>query len=262
MNAFSIKNKYVELEDYLYENDIDICAITETWLDSSVSSSEFTPDDYICFRQDRCLDFYPDDTYTEIGRGGALLLVRRNLNPTPYPKGDAKAEVVWCTAHPNTKTDILIGVVYRPERGGEPNLETICNSISNIDSDNVIIVGDFNFRDIDWENGEAHTALSKKFLSCIEDNMLFQLVKEPTRGANILDLVLTGNTDLVHAVTVGDKLGASDHKSVLLELRIPVPCIALKVIHSVGQGHGFRGNVFSLVNLDDPRPNQLSIFFK
>ena len=25
----------------------------------------------------------------------------------------------------------------------------------------------------------------------------------------------------------------------------------LKVIHSVGQGHGFGGNVFSLVHLDD-----------
>ena len=29
----------------------------------------------------------------------------------------------------------------------------------------------------------------------------------------------------------------------------------LKVIHSVGQGHGFGGNVFSLVHLDDLRPN-------
>ena len=36
----------------------------------------------------------------------------------------------------------------------------------------------------------------------------------------------------------------------------------LKVIHSVGQGHGFVGNVFSLVHLDDLRQNRLSIFFK
>eukprot|EP00057_Strongylocentrotus_purpuratus_P004120 XP_003728072.1 PREDICTED: RNA-directed DNA polymerase from mobile element jockey-like [Strongylocentrotus purpuratus] len=227
MNAFSIKNKYVELQDFLYENDIDICAITETWLDNSVSSNEFTPEDYVCFRQDRSLDFYNEGTYTEVGRGGALLLVRRNLNPTPYSRGDTDAEVVWCTAHPNPKTELLIGVVYRPERGGEPYLEKVCNSISRIDTDNVILLGDFNFRDIDWDKGEAHTALSRKFLSCIEENMLFQLVKDPTRGQNILDLAFTGNLDIVHSVTVGDKLGSSDHSSVLLELRIPVPRIAL-----------------------------------
>ena len=31
MNAFSLKNKYVELREYLYDNDIDVCAITKTY---------------------------------------------------------------------------------------------------------------------------------------------------------------------------------------------------------------------------------------
>ena len=88
-------------------------------------------------------------------------------------------------------------------------------------------MGDFNFRDINWTHNNAPSALSKKFLSCLEDNLLFQLVKKPTRGSNILDLVLSGNPDLVHSVDVGDKLGASDHRSVLVQLRIPVPRIAL-----------------------------------
>ena len=37
----------------------------------------------------------------------------------------------------------------------------------------------------------------------------------------------------------------------------------LKVIHSVGQGHGFGGNLFSLVHLDDLGPQlRLSVSLK
>ena len=84
----------MELKDYLFDNDVDICAITETWLDSTISSTEFCPDDYICFRKDRDLSFYEEETYTLRDRGGSLLLVKRNLNPTLYAKGDVDAEVV------------------------------------------------------------------------------------------------------------------------------------------------------------------------
>jgi hypothetical protein len=239
MNAFSIKNKYIELNEYLCDNNIDICAITETWLDASVDSNEFTLDDFLCFRKDRNLDFYAEGMYSKWDRGGAMLLIRRNLNPVIYTKGDVDTEVIY----PSPKTDLLIGAVYRPERGGEPNLIKMCNSINAIDSDNTIIVGDFNFREIDWDQCEASSNLAKKFLSCLEDNLLFQLVKEPTRGANILDLVLTGNTDIVHSVSVGEKLGASDHNSVLIQLRIPVPRIALSdrkvYLYSKGDYDGF-----------------------
>ena len=101
-------------------------------------------------------------------------------------------------------------------------LDRICDSINSIDTDNVILLGDFNFREIDWDTNEGHSPLSRKFLSCLEENMLFQLVKEPTRGPNIFDLILTGNPDIVHSVVVDEKLGRSDHRIVIAELRIPV----------------------------------------
>ena len=142
-------------------------------------------------------------------------------------KGDVDAEVIWCKVYRNPKIELLVGAIYRPELGGEQTLDRICNSLNAVDTDNSIIVGDFNFRDINWDLCEAPSALSKKFLSCIEDNLLFQLVEKPTRGKNILDMLLTGNPDIVHSVDVGEKLGASDHCSILAQLMIPVPRIAL-----------------------------------
>ena len=247
LNAFSIKNKYVELQDYLYDNDIDICAITETWLDNNVDSTEFTPDDYLCFHKDRNLDFYNEGTYSETARSGALLLIKRNLNPVLYPKGDVPAEVVWCKVFTSPKTEVLVGVVYRPKLGGESNLAHICNSMDSIDTDNTILVGDFNFRDTDWKTNEAPSAISKKFLACVEEKLLFQLVKEPTGRDNILDLVLTGNPDIVHTVMVGEKLGRSDHRSVRVDLKIPVPRIPLAdrkvILYSKGDYEAFSEEV-------------------
>lgn len=59
-------------------------------------------------------------------------------------------KVAWCTVHSNPRTEILIGVVYSPERDGEPNSNKFCNSIPSIDTDNAIVDVDFNFINIDF----------------------------------------------------------------------------------------------------------------
>ena len=53
------------------------------------------------------------------------------------------------------------------------------------------------------------------------DNFLTQLVKEPTRGSKILDLLFVNREGLVGNVKAGGRLGHSDHKmldfSILVE---------------------------------------------
>ena len=58
------------------------------------------------------------------------------------------------------------------------------------------------------------TTDSVSFLDCIETNNLTQHVKDPTRGSNVLDLVITKNPDIVHDVEVLDSLADSDHRMV------------------------------------------------
>ena len=52
-------------------------------------------------------------------------------------------------------------------------------------------MGDFNFPDICWEYSTAQKKKSRRFLECIEDNFLMQLVREPTRGTAPLDMLFT-----------------------------------------------------------------------
>ena len=44
---------------------------------------------------------------------------------------------------------------------------------------------------------------SWRLLECVEDNFLTQLVREPTRGGALLDLLFTNREELVGDVDVG-----------------------------------------------------------
>ena len=78
----------------------------------------------------------------------------------------------------------------------------------------LVLMGDFNFPDICWEYNLAQKKQSRRFLECMEDNLLMQLVREPTIGAAPLDLLLTNREGLVGDVEVGGCLGQRDHDMV------------------------------------------------
>ena len=52
----------------------------------------------------------------------------------------------------------------------------------------------------------------------LQESSLSQLVKDPTRGGNILDLVLTTDDNLVRNVKVGDEFSSSDHRIITFQL--------------------------------------------
>ena len=63
------------------------------------------------------------------------------------------------------------------------------------------------------------------FLDTINNNLLTQMVTEPTRGPNILDLVFAGNPGAVLNCYVDEPFSTSDHNVVFLEVDCAVPRI-------------------------------------
>ena len=59
---------------------------------------------------------------------------------------------------------------------------------------------------------------SRRFLDCVEDNFLLQVIEEPTRRGAMLDLVLTNREGLVGNVTLKDSLGCSNHEMVEFDI--------------------------------------------
>jgi len=79
----------------------------------------------------------------------------------------------------------------------------------------VFIVGDLNCPGIDWKfNSAPLDGVQDKILECIDELGFVQCVSSPTRGANILDLVLVNKPLLLSSLSVMDPVGNSDHDSV------------------------------------------------
>ena len=87
----------------------------------------------------------------------------------------------------------------------------------------IIIAGDFNLPDWDWENmilkkPTSYPSLHKQFLNTIRDMGMEQMIKEPTRDDNILDLVVTNMPQLIPRTELIPGLG--DHDKVYFEMNI------------------------------------------
>ena len=92
-----------------------ILAITESLLDSSVSDSESMSNGYTCFRKDPDHTLFAENTYTSERRGGIILLVKQELNPTNHENSDDGAEILWVSLALQPKLEWLVGVYYRAE---------------------------------------------------------------------------------------------------------------------------------------------------
>ena len=92
-------------------------------------------------------------------------------------------------------SNIGVILVYKPPSFLEASLSDFLEILNrHVEKfEKCILLGDFNFPKIDWLNYTASGDSSNKFLQfCIEGGFE-QLVNSPTRGQNILDLVLSCN---------------------------------------------------------------------
>ena len=91
----------------------------------------------------------------------------------------------------------------------------------------VHVLGDFNFKDIDWPDrlSKSGSTLSQSegqiLIDIMNDHVLEQMVHFPTREKNTLDLILTTLTGQFKDVHSHDKL--SDHDIVSGTLNIFIP---------------------------------------
>ena len=99
-------------------------------------------------------------------------------------------------------------------------LEASLDSLNRQSSKHLILCGDFNCPDINWGHCTInHNAdqrdVQQQLLDIASSNCLSQVVEEPTRQGNVLDLCFTSNTSLVKSVSVIP--GLSDHDAVIID---------------------------------------------
>ncbi|GAB0202630.1 hypothetical protein GRJ2_002728600 [Grus japonensis] len=204
-NARSLGNKQEELEAIVQQDSYDLVAITEKWWDNSHDWSA-AMDGYKLFRRDR-----------QGRRGsGVALYVRECFDCIELKDCDDKVKCLWVRMRGKAnKADILLGVCYRPPNQDEEADEAFYKGLAEVSQSlALVLVGDFNLPDVCWKYNTAERKQSRRFLECVEDNFLTQLVSEPTREDASLDLLFTNREGLVGDVVVGGCLGLSNHEMI------------------------------------------------
>lgn len=159
--------------------------------------------------------------------GGVMLLIRSDISAVRRQDLETGCELVWIQLFlPSSKPLIGARVYYRPPSSPIEHLHQLRYSLANVpDSCPVILCGDFNVGDIDWETVSPTRTLKEAALLCeiVDDNCLRQLVTTPTRVNRTLDLVFSNQPDLLSAVSMVDGLPCSDHDGVSFVIKLSPP---------------------------------------
>ena len=224
-NAQSIKNKVNLLKAHITESRPHLIAITESWTHEGIEDVQLKLEGYEIVN--RC-----DRTDTTEGRGGGVLLYSSLPNVSSTVTQSEFHQHVAVTISSKNEPDLHLHLIYRSPNSSELNNSYLLEYVSKL-PENVVLVGDFNCREIDWctlSVDAPDNSFSQRFLESTQDKFLYQHVDFPTNltpqkdgsiTETCIDLLFTDNADLVASVKSTGHLGKSKHVILEAELRIP-----------------------------------------
>ena len=197
--------------------------MTETWLkpDKEIGEAGRFTCEYDIHRRDR--------PGKKTG-GRVLIAVKKQYISSRQEDLEADSEkenakMIWITISVEKCRTLYVSSCYRPkanDKESQQHLKTALEHLKNTRA-HIWIAGDMNYPDIDWQDwtlktGNKYTNLHNNFLDMIDEHHLSQVIKDPTRRENTLDLFLMNNETFV---TNNQTLsGISDHSAILAESRI------------------------------------------
>ena len=211
-NANSVVGKMHELRERVEGRDI--IGIAETWATDNVNDAELSIEGYTLYRHDR-----------KEGKGGGLIMyIKKSIESSLCTDlmHEEFNESLWCTVRTEVGT-ILVGLCYRSpastSRNNDKLLELFRASVKQPRIKHVLIIGDFNYPDINYSQhfvtANDDTAPAR-FFNTTQEFFLFQNVALPTRvrqgqQPSVLDYIFTDEDNLVDELQYNTPLGKSDH---------------------------------------------------
>ena len=127
----------------------------------------------------------------------------------------------------NNSDFLLVGLVYRSPNSSFSNTDKLIQTLSNLQRlqrhTHLLLMGDFNFPNIDWCNHTTNTSdnsLFAQFYFATQDAYVTQHVLKPTRyrkgqASSVLNSVFTLDPNMVTDPEHLPPLGYSDHEVLL-----------------------------------------------
>ena len=200
MNCRGLKGtgKRKQMERTLKTHNPGILLGTESFLDNTFKNSEICPTEYTAIGNDR-----------NSNGGGVFIAYREDLILTEkeIENQNVDTESLYANLQIVGMPAVCLCVIYRPPNSRLEYLEEIDKEISSLThgkkSINCVWGGDLNLPSIVWgevsikEGPQYGMSLNRKALEMVDDHGLTQVVEIPSRGPNILDIVLCTSPDLI-----------------------------------------------------------------
>ena len=192
VNFQSVVNKVPDLQCLIDTETPDIIVGTESWLSIDIRDSEIFPPGYTPYRADR--------VSKTTRSGGVFVLVRDTLICYEQPQLRSECEITWVKLEIVGAQPLYLAAYYKPSEDDQDSLDMLRNSLEKLNGKkgNIMVVGDFNLPKFTWTDCEPSIrpdssggSVYDSFVDILDDFNLVQIVTEPTREDNILDLILT-----------------------------------------------------------------------
>ncbi len=210
VNAQSLLSNLEEIKMCVYDRDIDVLCVSETWLQTNTPDELVSIPNYVIYRCDN-------------GRGGGVCIYTKKELKThvitfPVTK-QVGVEDLWVSVQSNKYPAVIIGCVYRHPKASIDSYEYLQDVFRQlcISKKNFYILGDFNCDLL---------VKGRKLSSILKTLKLVQIIDVPTRitstSATLLDLIITNNRDSILAKSVVPQL-ISDHDLIGIKVNITKP---------------------------------------
>ena len=222
-----IKIPLIEAYNSVY--NYDLIALSETYLDSSISNGTISLTGFSkeIFRCD-----HPDD----VKRGGVCLFYKDNLAIKQRKDLQVMDECIISELTIGRKKVFFVVVYRSPSQNAESfhsfldKLETTIQTLKDKKPQCIILTGDFNCRSDNWWVDDEVTSEGTKLSEVIDSYCLNQLIDEPTHilpnSLSCIDLIITDQPNLFVDFGVHPSLYPKSHHQIIfgtINLSVPRP---------------------------------------
>lgn len=201
-NVRGLKTKRSKISGNILQNNYNIIAFTETWLNSNIENREIIDSRYTVYRKDRPRS----GLKTKLDGGGVLLAVSKHISSVRMTMWENEQETLWVILQlkiGEAVKKIALCVVYLPPPVKLESLESFLSSVGIVveEKRNVIVLGDLNLGP-SVQHG-TNTSLQTRYMKLrfaltnfISQNRLSQVNAIINSDKRLLDLVITNITNV------------------------------------------------------------------
>ena len=185
----------------------DIIVLTEAWLYEQIADCELFLSSYPVHRAERTC------TNGISKHGGVLIAVKEGMKHARVQLSEIDClhpDVAAVQLSTPNKVFVICAVYNAPKesplRWPSDKLEQIIKIFDRSTNSEVILTGDFNLPNTDWESMKSDDLYEQLIVQILDRNRFCQVVDFPTRNDKILDLILPRNTDHLQNARIDEEL--------------------------------------------------------